>query len=88
MPTVKPRIGRPSIFGRKDQQGSRRYQGVVGLTATRALEDARVELGAVYLRIMGRPFNGRISDADLFEFLAIGPARTETWLRQQRRREK
>jgi hypothetical protein len=66
-------IGRASVF--REKEGGRRYQGIVTKVGAQCFERKRAELAM----ICGRPVK-RISDADVFEFMARGEANTRAYL--------
>jgi hypothetical protein len=54
-------------------------------TGIQAFERARVELGALYARIMGRTI-ASVSDGDVVEYLSRGREQTKLYLKDRRKR--
>lgn len=71
-------MARPAVFDGKDRR-SRPIQGIVTAAGSRAFERARLKLGALYARIMGRTIE-KISDGDTVEYLARGHQATQAYL--------
>lgn len=70
---VTPRMGRPTIFG---PPKPKRYQGNVTAAGSVAFEAARRRLAA----LSGWPVT-RISDGDVFEYMALGDAKARQILK-------
>jgi hypothetical protein len=72
---AKPRMGRPSIFR---ELKPHRYQGNTTKTGSMRFEAARRRLAA----LAGWPV-GKVSDGDVFEYLARGEADTVKYLKSK-----